>query len=57
LLLSKCQVLGKQKERKTHPKGIIVCYEETTVESKVGKVKYFRDIESINFKLATLLNR
>ena len=38
-----------------HPKGIIVCDEETTTELKVGTVKYFKDIESANLDPATLL--
>lgn len=29
-----------------HPKGMIVCDEEATLELKVGTVKYFKDIES-----------
>jgi len=39
-----------------HPKGIIVCDEEATIELKVGTVKYFTDIESANLDPATLLN-
>ena len=38
-----------------HPKGIIVCDDETTVELKVGTVKYFKDIESAQLDPATLL--
>jgi glucosamine-6-phosphate deaminase len=38
-----------------HPKGIIVCDEEATVELTVGTVKYFKDIESANLDPATLL--
>jgi glucosamine-6-phosphate deaminase len=38
-----------------HPKGIIVCDEESTDELKVGTVKYFKDIESANLDPATLL--
>lgn len=38
-----------------HPKGIIVCDEEATVELRVGTVKYFKDIESANIDPATLL--
>jgi len=38
-----------------HPKGIIVCDEEATVELKVGTVKYFGDIEAANLDPATLL--
>jgi len=40
-----------------HPKGIIVCDEEATMELKVGTVKYFKDIESANLDPDTLLNR
>ena len=29
-----------------HPHGIIACDEESTLELKVGTVKYFREIES-----------
>ena len=32
-----------------HPKGILVCDEESTMELKVGTVRYFKDIESNNF--------
>jgi len=39
----------------THPKGIIVCDEESTVELKVGTAKYFKDIESANLDPAGLL--
>ena len=39
-----------------HPKGIIVCDEEATMEMKVGTVKYFKDIESANLAPSTLLN-
>jgi glucosamine-6-phosphate deaminase len=38
-----------------HPKGIIVCDEEATLELKVGTVKYFKGIESANLDPATLL--
>ena len=38
-----------------HPKGIIVCDEQATIELKVGTVKYFKDIESANLDPATLL--
>jgi len=31
-----------------HPKGIIVCDEDATVELKVGTYKYFKEIESAN---------
>jgi glucosamine-6-phosphate deaminase len=30
-----------------HPRGIIVCDEQATMELKVGTVKYFKDIENI----------
>jgi glucosamine-6-phosphate deaminase len=38
-----------------HPKGIIVCDEDATVELKYGTVKYFKDIESANLNPAKLL--
>jgi glucosamine-6-phosphate deaminase len=38
-----------------HPKGIIVCDEEATIELKVSTVKYFEDIESANLDPAALL--
>ena len=38
-----------------HPKGIIVCDEDATVELKYGTVKYFKDIESSNLNPAKLL--
>lgn len=38
-----------------HPKGIIVCDEEATLELKVGTAKYFKGIESANLDPATLL--
>jgi glucosamine-6-phosphate deaminase len=38
-----------------HPKGIIICDEEATVELKYGTVKYFKDIESANLDPTTLL--
>jgi glucosamine-6-phosphate deaminase len=38
-----------------HPKGIIVCDDASTVELKVGTVKYFKDIESANLDPASLL--
>jgi len=40
-----------------HPKGIIVCDEQATIELKVGTAKYFKDIESANLDPATLLSR
>jgi len=33
-----------------HPKGMIVCDDESTFELKVGTVKYFKDIEEIDIK-------
>jgi len=38
-----------------HPRGIIVCDEQATIELKVGTAKYFKDIESANLDPATLL--
>ena len=38
-----------------HPKGMIVCDEEATIELKVGTANYFKDIESANLDPATLL--
>jgi len=38
-----------------HPKGIIVCDEDATMELKVGTVKYFKDVESANLDPQTLL--
>ncbi len=38
-----------------HPKGVIVCDEDSTYELKVGTVKYFKDIESANLDPNTLL--
>lgn len=38
-----------------HPKGIIVCDEQASVELKYGTVKYFKEIESANIDPATLL--
>jgi len=38
-----------------HPKGIIVCDEEATIELKVGTANYFKDIEAANLDPATLL--
>jgi len=37
-----------------HPRGIIVCDEQATMELKVGTVKYFKDIESANLDPQTL---
>jgi len=39
-----------------HPRGIIVCDEEATMELKVGTVKYFKDIEKENLDPQTVLN-
>ena len=33
-----------------HPKGMIVCDEESTFELKTGTVKYFKDIEGEDVK-------
>ncbi len=38
-----------------HPRGIIVCDDEATMELKVGTVKYFKDIEAPNLDPAVLL--
>lgn len=38
-----------------HPHGMIVCDDESTMELKVGTVKYFKDIEGPNLDPATLL--
>ena len=38
-----------------HPRGIIVCDEEATIELKVGTVNYFKGIEAANLDPATLL--
>ena len=38
-----------------HPKGIILCDDEATIELKVGTANYFKDIESSNLDPATLL--
>lgn len=38
-----------------HPRGIIVCDDESTLELKVGTVKYFKDIEAVNLDPGTLL--
>jgi glucosamine-6-phosphate deaminase len=38
-----------------HPKGIIVCDDQSTYELKVGTVKYFKDIESEHLAPGTLL--
>jgi glucosamine-6-phosphate deaminase len=38
-----------------HPKGIIVCDDEATLELKVGTVRYFKDVEARNLDPATLL--
>jgi len=40
-----------------HPKGIIVCDDEATIELKVGTAKYFKDIEAANLDPAMLLDR
>lgn len=38
-----------------HPKGIIVCDDEATLELKVGTVRYFKDVEAAHLDPATLL--
>jgi glucosamine-6-phosphate deaminase len=38
-----------------HPRGIVVCDDEATLELKVATVKYFKDIEAPNLDPATLL--
>ncbi len=38
-----------------HPKGIIVCDDDSTYELKVGTVQYFKDIEAPHLDPATLL--
>jgi glucosamine-6-phosphate deaminase len=39
-----------------HPKGIIVCDEDATVELKYGTVKYFKDIESVNLNPDSMIS-
>jgi glucosamine-6-phosphate deaminase len=39
-----------------HPKGIIVCDEDSTDELKHGTVKYFKDIESANLNPASMIS-
>ncbi|MDR3227438.1 MAG: glucosamine-6-phosphate deaminase [Prevotellaceae bacterium] len=39
----------------THPKGIIVCDDASTVELKVGTVNYFKDIEKDNLDAEKLI--
>lgn len=39
----------------THPHGLIVCTDDSTVELKVGTVNYFKDIEKDNLEPDTLL--
>ncbi len=38
-----------------HPKGIIVCDDEATLELKVGTVRYFKDVEAASLDPVTLL--
>ena len=38
----------------THPHGMIVCDDESTMELKVGTAKYFKDIEGANLALPKL---
>src|SRR3972149_2123812 len=40
-----------------HPKGMIVCDEDSTSELKVGTVKYFKDIEAKHLEPRTQLLR
>jgi glucosamine-6-phosphate deaminase len=40
-----------------HPKGIIVCDDDSTAELKVGTLKYFKDIESACLDPASLLKQ
>lgn len=47
--------LKTEKERKIHPRGIIVCDEQAAIEPRVGTVKNFRDIELVRLDPATLL--
>ena len=64
--LSKARALAKAVEEgvnhmwtvsalQLHPKGIIVCDEQSTFELKVGTVKYFKDIEAPNLSPESLL--
>ena len=39
-----------------HPRGIIVCDDEATIELKVGTVNYFKDIEAANLDPEMLLS-
>ena len=38
-----------------HPRGIMVCDDDATLELKAGTVKYFKDIEAPNLDPATLM--
>jgi glucosamine-6-phosphate deaminase len=38
-----------------HPKGIIVCDDQSTYELKVGTVNYFKDIEAANIDPASII--
>jgi glucosamine-6-phosphate deaminase len=38
-----------------HPRGIIVCDDDATLELKVGTVRYFKDVEAASLDPATLL--
>ena len=38
-----------------HPKGIIICDEQSTYELKVATVKYFKDIEAVNLDPDSIL--
>jgi glucosamine-6-phosphate deaminase len=66
--LSKARALAKAVEEgvnhmwtvsalQLHPKGIIVCDEQSTYELKVGTVKYFKDIEAAHLNPDSLLKK
>jgi glucosamine-6-phosphate deaminase len=66
--LSKARALAKAVEEgvnhmwtvsalQLHPKGIIVCDEQSTFELKVGTVKYFKDIEAAHLNPDSLLKK
>jgi glucosamine-6-phosphate deaminase len=38
-----------------HANGLIVCDDESTLELKVGTVRYFKDVEAATLDPATLL--
>jgi len=39
-----------------HPNGMIVCDDDSTLELRVGTVRYFKDVETSNLDPATLLD-